>query len=195
MGNREALLESAKRNLTERGYAHITARDLAGGAGTSLAAIGYHFGSTEALLNEALYELIGEWGDQLGRTLTADLARAKTPLARFEAYWKRVIESFQAERPLWVASIDIMAQANRMPELARRLAEGIDAGRLEWARVLYGIDPEREPAKARQIGSVYQALLSGLLVQWLVDPEAAPSAADLASGMRAIAEQMTQPPT
>src|SRR5258708_5810825 len=75
-GNREALLESAKRNLTERGYAHITARDLAGGAGTRLAAIGYHFGSTDALPNDARYELRREGGDQLDRALTACRARA-----------------------------------------------------------------------------------------------------------------------
>ena len=54
MGNREALLEGAKHCLYEKGYARTTARDISTAAGTSLAAIGYHYRSTEALLN-AIY--------------------------------------------------------------------------------------------------------------------------------------------
>ena len=53
MGNREDLLAGAKRCLYEKGYASTTARDIATASGTSLAAIGYHFGSKEALMNQA----------------------------------------------------------------------------------------------------------------------------------------------
>ena len=50
-----------------------------------------------------------------------------------------------------------------------------------------GVDEQR----ARAIGSLHQALVSGVLVQWLIDPERAPSPAELAQGMRAIAELIT----
>ena len=40
------------------------------------------------------------------------------------------------------------------------------------------------------IGSLHQALVSGVLVQWLIDPGRAPSPAELALGMRAIAGQI-----
>src|SRR6185437_10410782 len=50
MGNREDLLEGAKRCLLEKGYRATTARDIAAASGVSLAAIGYHFGSKEALM-------------------------------------------------------------------------------------------------------------------------------------------------
>ena len=46
--------------------------------------------------------------------------------------------------------------------------------------------------RARAIGSLHQALVSGVLVQWLIDPERAPSPAELAQGMQAIAEQVTR---
>jgi len=42
----------------------------------------------------------------------------------------------------------------------------------------------------RAIGSLHQALVSGVLVQWLIDPGRAPSPAELALGMRAIAGQI-----
>ena len=66
MGNREALVEGAKACLLEKGYSRTTARDIATAAGVSLAAIGYHFGSKETLLNEALRELlINEWATEI----------------------------------------------------------------------------------------------------------------------------------
>jgi len=34
------------------------------------------------------------------------------------------------------------------------------------ASLLHGIDPQAEPEKAQAIGSLHQALLSGVLVQW-----------------------------
>ena len=53
-----------------RGYARTTARDIAAAAGTSLAAIGYHFGSKEALLSVALIETSGaELGDEIERAI------------------------------------------------------------------------------------------------------------------------------
>ena len=65
MGNREDLIAGAKRCLIEKGYAHTTARDIAAASGVSLAAIGYHFGSKDALMNQAVYESVGEWADEV----------------------------------------------------------------------------------------------------------------------------------
>ena len=61
MGHREDLLAGARRCLEERGYARTTARDLVAASGTNLASIGYHFGSKEALLNEAIAASFEEW--------------------------------------------------------------------------------------------------------------------------------------
>ena len=43
--------------MLEKGYARTTARDIASAAGVSLAAIGYHFSSKEALLTEMLSDI------------------------------------------------------------------------------------------------------------------------------------------
>ena len=63
MGNREALLDGAKRCLIEKGYSKTTARDIAEAAGVSLAAIGYHFGSKESLLEQAFMAAMEDWFD------------------------------------------------------------------------------------------------------------------------------------
>ncbi|MGH3930790.1 MAG: hypothetical protein ACRDTF_12515, partial [Pseudonocardiaceae bacterium] len=40
--------------------------------------------------------------------------------------------------------------------------------------------------KAQAVGGFYHALLSGVLVQWLTDPDSAPSGRDLADALRTI---------
>jgi len=74
------------------------------------------------------------------------------------------------------------------PRSGAAVADGLDDGRIAWASLLHGIDPQAEPEKARAVGSLHQALLSGILVQWFIDPGRAPSAADLTSAVRVIAE-------
>jgi hypothetical protein len=109
---------------------------------------------------------------------------------RFEQYWAAVLGSFGEYRQVWAATFDLYELADRVPEVREAIAAGLQDGRLAWAQLLHGSDPEAEPGKAQAVGSVHQALLSGVLVQWLTDPDRAPSAGDLASGLRAIAGDM-----
>jgi AcrR family transcriptional regulator len=187
MGNREDLLAGARRCLYEKGYAHTTARDIATASGTSLAAIGYHFRSTKALLNEALIEATKEWGEELERALDVEVAPDAGLLERFEAVWKRVIASFTTHRQLWATQLEVVTQIEHTPELREQLAEGLGQARLGLAELIQRIDPG-EPA-AKPVGSFYQALLTGVLVQWLIDPEHAPSGRDLAEALRVIAAE------
>jgi AcrR family transcriptional regulator len=187
VGNREDLLAGAKRCLFEKGYARTTARDIATASGTSLAAIGYHFRTTEALLNAALFEAIGEFGAELERALSVEDGGG-TPYERFERYWSRVIDSMATHRQLWAATLEILPQVDRLPELRAALAEGLQGGRQLWASLLQGLDPGSP--ETQPVGSFYQALLSGVLVQWLVDPDRAPSSRDLAGALRFIADNL-----
>lgn len=99
MGNREDLLAGARRCLVEKGWARTTIRDITAAAGgVSMAAIGYHFGSREALLNAALIEAIDEWGTETGRTLSGYAEPGAGPAEQYEAMWERIIESFTAHR-------------------------------------------------------------------------------------------------
>src|SRR6202789_4111082 len=109
MGNREALLLGAKRCLLEKGYARTTARDIAAAAGVSLAAIGYHFSSKEALLTEALVLAIGEWDTELRQALNAGARSGASPMERFESTWAQLIATFETHRPLWAANFELFA--------------------------------------------------------------------------------------
>jgi AcrR family transcriptional regulator len=197
MGNREKLLEGALTCLYEKGYARTTARDIASTAGVSLAAIGYHFGTTEALLNAALHRAMEQWGEELGAALTgghdADHDAGLTPGDRFVAIWSRVIDSVTANRALWTTQFEIVTDVGRQPGPHPRQAESQDDARNGLAELFHGIDAAEEPELARTVGGLYQALLTGVVVQHLVDPERAMSGPDLAVALREVTARIDLP--
>jgi AcrR family transcriptional regulator len=191
MGNREALLAGAKRCLIEKGYARTTARDIAAASGVSLAAIGYHFGSKEALMNQAIYEFVGEWGEEVQRALSAEEALDAEPLERFESIMGRTIESFGGPaRGMWAAQLELMGPMEQNEELRTFLAGVQRVAAMGLAELFLGIDPEQDPEAARKAGSVLHALFIGVIVKWFMDPKQALSARELTEGLRIITEHM-----
>jgi AcrR family transcriptional regulator len=186
MGHREDLLAGARRCLYEKGYAHTTARDIVAVSGTNLGSIGYHYGSTQALLNAAMLSAIEEWGDTIGAALAADESdAADDPLVRL---WRRILGTMQTHRAVFVATIEAMVQSEHSPELRAQIAGGIREGRSGMAALLTGRPEQSLPAdEVATLGSVQMALMSGVLTQWLVDPSTAPSAEQIAAGVRALA--------
>lgn len=97
-------------------------------------------------------------------------------MKRFETTWTRVIESLETHRPLWVASFEAFMVAQRTPELRKQFAAGQEEGRFGLVAMFRNIDESMVDERlARMVGSFYLALLSGMMVQWLLDPNRAPS--------------------
>jgi AcrR family transcriptional regulator len=186
MGNREALLLGAKQCLLKKGYTRTTARDIASAAGVSLAAIGYHFSSKEALLTEALILAIDDWGMDFRHALMTVPDHAD-PAQRFEATWARLIETFHTHRPLWAANFELFAQMDHLPEIRRILGDSLLQARLGLASLFLNRDvSEIDEHTARTTGAFYHALMSGLIAQWLINPKHALSARDLTEALRAV---------
>jgi AcrR family transcriptional regulator len=191
MGNREALLMGAKRCLLEKGYARTTARDIASAAGVSLAAIGYHFSSKEALLTEALILACGDWDKDFRRLLNESVPTDASPRERFESTWARLMETFETHRSLWVANMELFSQIPRMPEIRGALGNNLQVARSELASMFLNKEQSAISERTAQtIGKFHHALLSGLIMQWLIDPEHALSARDLTEALLSIAEVM-----
>jgi AcrR family transcriptional regulator len=189
MGNREALLAAAKQCLLEKGYNRTTARDIASAAGVSLAAIGYHFSSKDALLTEALLLAFGEWDRDLQQALGASVSAAVTPKERFEATWAKVIATFETHRSLWIANFEIFTQMVGQSATREFLAGNLPTARTGLAAMF--LDQEESSISehtSKTIGTFLHVLLSGLIVQWLIDPASALSARDLTEALRSTAE-------
>ncbi|WP_174183434.1 TetR/AcrR family transcriptional regulator [Nocardia barduliensis] len=182
MGTREDLLAAAKQCLAERGYARTTVREIVAASGSNLAAINYHFGTRDKLLNQAMIESSSEAVQRIAAALPGD--DSAVPAERLKAFWRELIASFTADRPLWSANVEGMAQALHSPEVRAELAIAQRRARDEiWQ--LFG--PSRGAEADRAIGAVLHALIGGLMSQWLIDPEHAPSSDDLLAGLRALA--------
>ncbi|WP_441245374.1 TetR/AcrR family transcriptional regulator [Kitasatospora sp. McL0602] len=193
MGNREDLLAGAKRCLFDKGYGRTTARDIATAAGVSLAAIGYHFGSKEALLNAAMMEATGEWGEAVDRAVSAETDSTLTSQERFARTWDRVGETFVEYRGLWAAQFEAIAQIDRTPELKEVLAGAQRMARLALSAMFQGLREVPDTDDEVALGTLYQALLAGYAIQWLLDPEQAPSGPVFLRGLRLASERVLGP--
>ncbi|MER8187031.1 TetR/AcrR family transcriptional regulator [Kitasatospora sp. NPDC094015] len=185
MGNREDLLIGAKRCLLDKGYGRTTARDIATAAGVSLAAIGYHYGSKDELLAQAMVSALEDWGAAVGEALT-EAAGVADPRQRFAAAWDRVRRSFVENRGLWTAQFEVMARSEDTPGLRKAFEDAQRDGRLGLSAIFQGLPevPDTEDEMAR--GAFYQALLAGLAAQWLISPEQAPTGEELLRGLELV---------
>ena len=193
MGHREELLDGAAQCLYDKGFGRTTARDVVAASGTNLASIGYHFGSKDALLAEAMLKATAAWAEELDRALAEpdDTGIPADPQDRVEQTWSRVIGLFSSQRRLWATHIEALAQADRLPELRDSLVTAQREAREGLALTFHTLpdDPAAADRRAHVLGAVYQALLTGVMVQWLLDPDTAPTGVDVAEGLRAIAEE------
>src|SRR5437868_5812172 len=108
MGHKEDLLAGAKKCLLELGYANTTARDIVAVSHTNLASIGYHFGSKDALLTQAMIEMMGDWGGKF--EIAAKESTTHGSEARFRAIWRALFRLFETDRALMMASFEIGVQ-------------------------------------------------------------------------------------
>ncbi|SHF66329.1 TetR/AcrR family transcriptional regulator [Streptoalloteichus hindustanus] len=188
MGIREQLLDGAKRCLAERGYARTTVRDIVAVTGTNLAAINYHFGTKDALLNQALMETAAEAVDEILRRV----GPVGDPAQRLHDFLASLTSSFTDNRATWVTNVEAFTQATHAPELRAQLAAGQVEARTELSNMLPTSDQD-SAATREALGALHMTLLCGLLVQWMIDPDRAPGADQIMAGLRAVADTV-QPP-
>ncbi|MFI9508508.1 TetR/AcrR family transcriptional regulator [Nocardia sp. NPDC052566] len=184
MGNREDLLAGARKVIVERGIAKATARDIASAAGVSLAAIGYHFGSKDALITEALAESLGTGiGDGMEALIQEGSGMA--PLAAFAQMWNAMPNIFRDNHEAMLASMENLVRASRSPESQKFFADGMPHIYQDMGNALRQAHPQLTAEQAHAIAQLHWVLVQGLGVLGVVAP-----AADLPDGDR-LAEAIT----
>lgn len=125
-------------------------------------------------MGEAMAELIRRWIDEL-HELAAE-TRGEDPLDRLAVLTERLFASYERSRPAVIGFIEVLAQAERSPELREQLAACYRALRVSVARVVaevlgWGEDSDDQ---AQALASLLMAFADGLMIQWLLDPDATP---------------------
>lgn len=177
--HRTRLLEAARTLLRERTYGNITARDLVAASNTNLGSIGYHFGSKEALLNEAIGLALEEWADTI--IDATQVEPGPGPLSLTKSL-QTVLDQYDSIRPYYHAYIEALARSARSPELREQLAAHYNRQRDRIAGLLTDtLHDTIDPSDARHLASVMIATVDGLLIQTFIDPDNAPTSHDLAT--------------
>jgi AcrR family transcriptional regulator len=193
--SREQLLAGAIECLQTRGYARTTARDIAAASGANLASIGYHFGSKEGLLNAAIIHMYEEWTSRIGEAAFA--TPEAPPLERMARSWVAMLDAFEEQRPLLVAFVESMAQAERSQELRAQMAQHLREVRATVADMVraslppdagdHGVDPA-------VVASFLMAVSDGLVLQFLLSPEETPGGEELVLSLGAALALSLPPP-
>jgi AcrR family transcriptional regulator len=162
--NRSNLVEGTLRCLERLPPEQITARAIAEESGANLASIGYHFGSKDNLVTEAVIEGLDRWLDEVATGL-ADLASAE-PATRYRRAWDVIETTRRGHTGLARNFLGALAKAQHDPRVREILAAGFHRTRPEVAALL-GLGGDRAGEDA---GGLVLALFNGLLFQSLLDP-------------------------
>jgi AcrR family transcriptional regulator len=180
---REQLLEGAIECLKTKGYARTTARDIAASSGANLASIGYHFGSKEGLLNAAIISLYEDWTEQMGAAAFAD--PDAPPLVQMANSWMAMLDAFEEHRPLMVAFVEALAQAERSDDLRRQMATHLAEARARVAEMVRSSLGDAEGVDAAVVSSFLMAVSDGLVIQYLLSPDETPTGEELVTSLGA----------
>jgi AcrR family transcriptional regulator len=186
-----ALLQAAKRLVAERGYAGTSVRELAAVSGANIAAVNYHFGSREKLLDQAILESFVEWTDDVVRANAQAVGADPevTPLERMAAGARPLVDAFPRQRPMFVLFLEALLRAQRSPELRSQLAAHYAEQRRRVGEMVTEGTPGAGPTHRglEVVASYLLATADGLLLQSLLDPEGIPSGDELAAFYEGLA--------
>ena len=186
MSHHDALLKAARQLILDKGFAATTARDLVAASDTNLGSIGYHFGSRERLLNQAIEELFDEWVELLGgAAFSQDDA---PPLERLSASWTTMLATLGDHQALIRAFIEALAHAERSPEFRTHLRDHYRRSQRNVAQMVeaaLGPEAVANGADPMVIALYLMAVFDGLALQFRMAPEDTPSGEQLVGALTA----------
>jgi AcrR family transcriptional regulator len=179
--NRDALLEGALHCLEESPSSDITARRIAKAANANLGSIGYHFGSTEALIGHAMAEGFRRWLHELAGEI-GDLA-GLPPFERIQRVSEAATASLERHEGLVRAFLAAVARAPHDQELRAALKASYDESRREVA-ILLGLGDDEGAINAALL---MLATFDGLLIQAILNSGEPIAFEELSQGLLRLA--------
>jgi AcrR family transcriptional regulator len=167
LSNRQSLLEGTLRCLEQMPAERVTARAIAAESGANLASIGYHFGSKDELVTEAVILGLDRWLAEI-ETRLGDLA-TQGPPTRIELAAEAIGSTRHRHLGLARTFSGAIARSQHDPKVRRLLADGFARTRPPLAALLgLGADEPGQDA-----AGLIHSMFVGLLFQTLIDPELA----------------------
>lgn len=173
--------------MRRSGRGDITARDLVAASGTNLGSISYHFGTKEALLDEAAKLVFEEWAQTVARTVSAE--PDAPPARRLARSLELILDDFDAMRPYFLGFLQIVAGSESSPETREQLVAHYGKQRdTVTTMITESLSESIDPEDARHIASLLMSVSDGLMLQALIDPDSAPTSQQLTLALRRALE-------
>ena len=180
---RARLLEAAADLFASHGIDGVSVDAVAAAAGRTSGAVYDHFGSKHGLL----LALLDDWSGALVAVISAQFEMSDNMADRLGAVWESVCATptedvrrlFMLEHELWLRAARDRRLGTAMRSRTRESNERIARGLSRWSRQgLVSLDPSPEV-----VAALLRALLMGLHMQLLADPDAV----DRAAAVKALA--------
>ena len=177
---KEALLQAAAELISEVGWGNVSSRMVAERAGLNNALVHYHFDSMDDLLRRAAENVLTE--------------AFATPTREV---WRGRVAAGMAAAVSWLAEVDVTAtetgvlaeslvQARRDARLRAHAAAELEALRTELTRAIATEGKALATIDARGLATLLLAMLDGLLLHRMVDPDL-----ELRSAVRSMRRLLT----
>ena len=165
------IVESAIKVLARQGYAHTSLMDIAKEVGMSKGAVHYHFPTKEALMTQVLQTACNRVAERTRDAWTSGDNAVESLRSSLMELWR--VRADLSDEAKVVA--DLLAQSLHDETLREPLAayyafasDQVEQHLMENMGTL-GLKPKIDPAKVPRL---LHALLDGLLMQKIVDPDA-----------------------
>ncbi len=161
---RAAIMEGALRLFSRHGFEQVSVTAIADEAGVSRATVYRHFHDKRAIL----LALLGTWLDLMEWIRRTGEPRGKSPWDLLSEGGAQVIRGVLSAPVLLHAEVLFLHMSITDNDARKGLAEAFEDAR-QAARDLVSLSPDKPDVHLMSILAV--ALLEGLLVQYLADPE------------------------
>lgn len=167
LNNRQKIIDAATALVMERGVKGTSLSDIANAAGISKGTLFYHFSAKDDLI----YELTEQHFDGITK---ASLKRAaQTQGASLQEILQEGLLSILRAEDRGKLNLYLLQEAvTENPALKDRFAGKYQEFQLLMGNFLDMVAPQINPNKAKVLSRLLVAILDGLIIQWLLEPEA-----------------------
>lgn len=166
---RRQLIDTAIGIIAGTGYGRASLENIAKAAGVSKGVISYYFKSKDELVVQIVKTLMSDMGDYVRKRLEAPV----TAMERLRAYAGGFFEFALDNRDKYAAFIELWTTISAHEESNPFGSLSYEQCRASVGRILVegqkrGEFPDMD---TRTAATVIQAMIDGVIIQWLLDPE------------------------
>lgn len=167
LNNRQKIIDVATALVMEQGVKGTSLADIASAAGISKGTLFYHFAAKDDLI----YELTEQHFDRVTRASIKRVDQMRSASLQ-EILQESLLSILQAEDRGKLNLYLLQEAVIENPALKKRFASKYQEFQTLMMEYLDLVAPHLDPDRVKVFARIFVAILDGLIIQWLLEPEA-----------------------